>query len=70
MKQQEEFRKQNDYEDIMRKALIQSQQESMRLHQKGLIQHNIIESTPDGILEEVRQTGSIDLNFFNELNGF
>ena len=71
MKQQEEFRKQNNYEKMMRQAILKSQKESLLLSKKGLSQNDIIENTPDGLLDEIYEdNGQIDMSFFNELNGF
>lgn len=71
MKQQEEFRKQNNYEEMMRQAILKSQKESLLLSKKGLSQNDIIENTPDGLLDEIYEdNGQIDMSFFNELNGF
>ena len=71
MKQQEEFRKENNYEEMMRQAILKAQKESLILSKKGLAQNDIIENTPDGLLDEIYEdNGQIDMSFFNELNGF
>ena len=71
MKQQEEFRKENNYEEMMRQAILKSQRESMLLSKKGLSHNDTIENTPDGLIDELYEgDGQIDMSFFNELNGF
>lgn len=71
IKQQEKFRKENNYEEMMRQAILKAQKESLILSKKGLAQNDIIENTPDGLLDEIYEdNGQIDMSFFNELNGF
>ena len=71
LKQQETFRKENNYEEMMRQAILKSQKESLLLSKKGLTHNDVIENTPDGLLDELYEAdGQIDMSFFNELNGF
>jgi hypothetical protein len=70
LKRQEETRKANDYDELMRKALIASQQESYQLTQRGLVNNNIIENTPDGLLDEMYDNSEIEMSFFDELNQY
>lgn len=72
MKQQAQVRAANNYEEMMRQAIIKSQQQSYQLYQRGLVKNDLIERTPDGLLEEYddAMSGSIDMGFFDELNGF
>ena len=58
------------FEDIMRQAIKDSQKNSYNLYQKGMSVSNVFANTPDAIIDEGGESGSIDLNFFNELNGF
>jgi hypothetical protein len=69
---QKEVRKENDYGEIMRKAILQSQKDTLELHKKGLITSDLVESTPDGMLEDmdIYDDGTDDLSFFDEMNGF
>ena len=67
----EQTMKENDYEAMMRKALIASQQHSMNLHRHGLVENSVIDNTPDGLVDELFDSdGDISMNFFDELNGF
>ena len=71
LKNQEQVRKENNYEELMRRAIIQSQQESMKLMQKGLIKNTMLENTPDELLDDMYYNqGNISMDFFDEMNGF
>ena len=55
----------------MRKAIEQSQKESMMLYQKNLVQNELYDNTPDYMIDGTEDnTGSIDLGFFDQLNNF
>lgn len=70
VERQEAVKKENDYEDIYRKAVLGSQRDSMYLQTKGLVKNAVMESTPDQILEDSMDDGEMDMGFFDELNGF
>lgn len=70
MQQQEQVRQENDYESLMRAAIIQSQQESYKLQRRGFVKNEILDNTPDGMLDELYEDSDMDMDFFNELNGF
>lgn len=70
VKKQEALERQRTYDDIMREAIINSQKKSYSMYQSGMINNNIFENTPETKIINDIDTGSIDLNFFNELNGF
>lgn len=69
MKKQEKVRKENDYEKIMREALIKAQRESLELHKKGLVENETLDNSQDVQLEEIYGNNSIDMSFFDEMNG-
>lgn len=69
MKKQEKVRKENDYETIMREALIKAQRESLELHKKGLVENETLDRSQDVQLEEIYGNNSIDMSFFDEMNG-
>ncbi len=69
MKKQEQVRKENDYEKIMREALIKAQRESLELHKKGLVENETLNRSQDVQLEEIYGNNSIDMSFFDEMNG-
>ena len=69
MKKQEQVRKENDYEKIMREALIKAQRESLELHKKGLVENETLDRSQDVQLEEIYGNNSIDMSFFDEMNG-
>lgn len=69
MKRQEKVRKENDYAEIMRQALIKSQRESLELHRKGLVENATLDKSQDVQLEEIYDDHSIDMSFFDEMNG-
>lgn len=69
MKRQEEVRNANNYEEMMRQAIIESQRQSMTLQQHGLVRNKVLESTPDGLLDDLYYDNDMDMSFFDELNG-
>ena len=71
MRIREQVMKENNYEDMMRKAILESQRDSITLHQRGLVNNTLLNETPDGVLDDLYDGGgSIDLSFFDTLNGF
>ena len=70
VKKQEALERQRTYDDIMREAIINSQKKSYSMYQSGMINNNIFENTLETKIINDMDSGSIDLNFFNELNGF
>lgn len=63
-------RKEDNYYDMMRQAVLQSQQESLRLSNAKLTHNKTIDNTPDHVIEDYSDTGSsINLDFFDQLNG-
>ena len=71
MKNQAKVREENDYEKMMRVAILNSQQESLMMRQKGLVQNSVLDNTSSDILEDVYAgTGEIDMSFFDKINNF
>ena len=69
VQKQEEYERQASFEEIMRNAIKDSQRNSHALYQAGISRSDVFENTPDAIIE-ADNDGSIDLDFFNTLNGF
>lgn len=69
MKKQEQVRKDNDYEKIMREALIKAQRQSLELHKKGLVENPTLDRSQEVQLEEIYGNNSIDMSFFDDMNG-
>ena len=69
MKKQEKVRKENDYEQIMREALIKAQRQSLELHKKGLVENPTLDKSQEVQLEEIYGDNNIDMGFFDEMNG-
>jgi hypothetical protein len=70
-KRQEAVRKENDYESLMRSALIESQRETLALHRSGLVNNDVLENTADYLLDDIYESdGDIPLDFFDSLNGY
>lgn len=69
MKKQEKVRKENDYEQIMREALIKAQRQSLELHKKGLVENPTLDKSQEVQLEEIYGNNNIDMSFFDEMNG-
>lgn len=70
VKKQEELENQPTWEDLMRHAMIESQKQTYKLQQSGEIENTIFDHTPDAVMDEIEESNSIDLDFFNSLNGF
>lgn len=70
VKRQEELNRQPDWEQMMKEALARSQKETYRQHQAGMVQSAVFENSPDVVLNQYDEDGSIDMDFFNTLNGF
>ena len=60
----------DDYFELMRKAVIESQNESMKLVKAGLVHNETISNTPDYVLGEINDYGNSNYDIFDELNGF
>lgn len=60
----------DDYFELMRKAVIESQNESMKLVKAGLVHNETISNTPDYVLDEINDYGNANYDIFDELNGF
>ena len=69
MKKQEKVRKENDYEQIMREALIKAQRQSLELHRKGLVENPTLDRSQEVQLDEIYGNNNIDMSFFDEMNG-
>ena len=69
VQKQEEYDRQASFDEIMRNAIKDSQRNSHTLYQAGISKSDIFENTPDAIIE-ANDEGSIDLDIFNQLNGF
>ena len=70
VQKQEDFDRQASFEEIMRNAIKQSQKDSYNMYQAGISKSDVFINTPDAIIEDTGNDGSIDLDFFNTLNGF
>ena len=69
VQKQEDFERQQSYNEILKNAMKESQRESFNMYQAGISKSDIFENTPDAIIEEDND-GYIDLDIFNSLNGF
>ena len=69
VQKQEEFARQESFDQIMMSAIKNAQRESHKLYQAGISKSDVFENTPDAIIE-ADNDGAIDLDFFNGLNGF
>lgn len=67
IKLQEKVRKENDYEKIMKEALLKSQRNSIILNKKGLSTNSTYEKVPENLLEDYYNDDE-DLSMFDELN--
>lgn len=60
----------DDYFELMRRAVIQSQNESIKLVKAGLVHNETINNTPDYVLDEINDNDNANYDIFDELNGF
>ena len=64
-KKQEKYElERTKFERDLRKAERESQMRTFRLHNAGLIQHDIFESTPESVIDDYDESGEIDLSIF------
>ena len=70
--QQEKESNTINYEEMMKKAIFESQQESYRLQQSSINIDTAYSNTPDYLVDEVDpgNFGTIPMSLFDELNGF
>lgn len=68
--QQQKEKNTINYENLLRKALLESQQESIKLQQSSLNYTSNYENTPEEALDDISpgNMGKIPLSFFNEIN--
>lgn len=70
MEIQEQTAKQNNYEEMMRQAILNSQKESYRLQQKGLVSNELIDNTPAEAISDIYNDYSMDMSVFDDLNNY
>lgn len=69
VRQQEEMAKSLNYEEMMRNAILRSQQESVRLYNSSVINTNIYENTPKELVEDINISNKGNMSLFDDLNG-
>lgn len=69
-KQEAQVAAQSNWERNMMQAMANAQKDTYRLYKAGEIQNSIFDHTPGATIEEIEESGSIDLDFFNNINGF
>lgn len=70
MRNQAEIRRQNNYDEILRRYAEASQKNSIQLARSSLnVKNSTIDSTPDELLDD-DTSGYIPMDFFRELNGY
>lgn len=57
------------WQQMQKDAIKNAQKESYQLYRKGLVQNSLFENSPETVLEDFDE-GVINLDFFNEINGF
>lgn len=69
-RQEEKKRNTENYEEILRKAIMESQQETIRLEQSTVNQDSIYTATPESVYmgTDYGSQGSIPFSFFREIN--
>lgn len=60
--------KEMNWEAMMKAAIKQSQQETFKLKQSKLVENTVFDHTPEAVIEEFDDSGSIPLDFFSEMN--
>lgn len=66
----EKINKQPNWDEMMQKTILESQQRSYQLQKRGLIQTDQYNNVPGDAMMPYEDTGEMDLSFFNDLNGF
>lgn len=69
MKQEEKVKmtERTNWDNLMREAILKSQQESYLLHQNGM-EHTVFDNSSNVIVEGDTSDGSIPLDFFTSIN--
>lgn len=67
-KKEEETNRINDWNEIMKAAINQSQKHSYQMFQAGTIQNTVFHNTPEAIIDTYEDEGSIPLDFFSSIN--
>lgn len=71
MEQRQAAIEENNYEKIMREAMIAAQNETRKLASKGIIHSELLDNTPDDVLgSNYYNEEQIPMDFFDEINGF
>ena len=58
-----------EWENMMRNAIQQSQNQSFKMYQTGTIENSVFEKSVDTVVESYEDDGSIPLDFFSSING-
>ena len=61
--------KEMNWNDILKASIKQAQQETFKMHQSKLLENTVFDHTPEAVVEEYEDNGSIPLDFFTEMNG-
>ena len=71
-KQEQQIAQQEQWKQLMKEAAIKAQKDTYKLVKAGEIQNTVYNNTPGEIIEQMDDdtNGSIDLSFFNSINGF
>lgn len=59
-----------NYAEMMKEAIIRSQQETYSLYNAKMIGNTIYDKTAEANMEEYDEDGSIPMDFFSSINGF
>lgn len=58
-----------NWDKMMEAAILQAQQETYKLHKSGMVEDTIYDATPDTVIDDWNDGGSIPLDFFTQING-
>lgn len=58
------------WNDMMKAAISKAQKQTFELQKNGMVGDTIFSHTPDAVIDEFEDQGSIPLDFFSEINGF
>lgn len=67
-KKEEEGKRISDWNEIMKEAIYKSQQDSYKMFRSGNVSNTVFDSTPEAIIDDYEDEGSIPLDFFSSIN--
>lgn len=59
----------DNYEEMLRRIMEKSQKETYKLHNSGMVENTVFDTSPDGAMDSYDDGVSLPMSIFDELNG-